>query len=132
MGKIKVLIIEDAKLIRDRLVLALAKLNDSIEIYLSSKMSEAFVGLIDHHPNIIVLDLSLPDGNGMKILEKVKKDSPNTVVIVLTNFPFPQVRKRCKQLGADYFFSKENEFDEVFNTIGSIVHKKNISLEFYT
>jgi DNA-binding NarL/FixJ family response regulator len=120
MEKQKVLIVEDAKLIRDRLTSALSNLNDLIEIHMATRLSEAVACYENIHPHIIILDLSLPDGSGIRFLENVKKESPGTIVIILTNFPFPQVKKKCKQLGSDYFFSKENEFDEVISVVESI------------
>ena len=122
MEKQKVLIVEDAKLIRDRLTSALAHINDQIEIHTAIRLSEAVACYTNVHPHIIILDLSLPDGSGIRFLENVKKETPGTIVIILTNFPFPQVKKKCKLLGADYFFSKENEFDEVINIVESIIH----------
>ena len=129
MGKIKVLLIEDALLIRERLVSALEKFGETIEISYATKMPEAFVAFIDHKPDIIVLDISIQDGNGIWILEKVKKTNPNIIVIVFTNFPFPQVKKKCLKLGADYFFSKENEFRELISTFELIIHEKKVNTE---
>jgi guanylate kinase len=36
---------------------------------------------------------------------------------MLTNYPYPQYRKESYSNGADYFFSKSDEFEEVFSTI---------------
>ena len=121
MEKLKILVIEDSKLIRERLTLALSSLKENVELYLTTKMSEALICLNTKYPRVIILDLFLPDGNGIKLLEKVKKESAKTVVIVLTNFPYPQVKNKCKKLGADYFYSKENDFDKVINTVESLV-----------
>jgi DNA-binding NarL/FixJ family response regulator len=36
---------------------------------------------------------------------------------MLTNYPYPQYRKKCIEAGADYFFDKSTEFDRIIDTI---------------
>jgi DNA-binding NarL/FixJ family response regulator len=68
----------------------------------------------------VVLDISMPGGSGMYVLETVKKDRPVPVVIMLTNFAHDQYRQKCLQLGADYFFDKSTEFERVIEVLRGI------------
>jgi DNA-binding NarL/FixJ family response regulator len=43
----------------------------------------------------------------------MKQDKVSSTVIVLTNFAYPQYRKRCLQNGAEFFFDKSTEFEKV-------------------
>ena len=63
------------------------------------------------HPDVIVLDLALPDGSGMELLPLLKADEPATAIAVLTGTAMESVRRRCLELGADWFFDKARDFD---------------------
>ncbi|MEI7801958.1 MAG: hypothetical protein WCI97_04895 [Bacteroidota bacterium] len=47
----------------------------------------------------------------------MKKILPALITIVLTNFSTPQYKIKSAELGADYFFDKSNEFNEMVNTL---------------
>src|SRR5574340_1241058 len=64
-------------------------------------------------PEVLILDLHMPGGNGMEVLKDVKARFPAIKVIVLTNYPSPQHRKHCLELGADYFLDKSGEFGKL-------------------
>src|SRR2546423_15276142 len=80
---------------------------------------EAIAAIEELKPDFVVLDISLPGGNGMQVLERIKTSNPALRVIMLTNFAFEQYRRRCAELGADYFFDKSNEFDKVLEVLRS-------------
>nr|HOO91686.1 hypothetical protein [Syntrophales bacterium] len=50
------------------------------------------------------------------VLKQIKKEIPPPVVIMLTNYPYPQYRKKCQALGADYFFDKVADIDKIYDT----------------
>jgi DNA-binding NarL/FixJ family response regulator len=52
-------------------------------------------------------------GRGIEVLKYIKKIEPVTLVIILTNYPYPQYLKKCMDLGADFFFDKSTEFEKV-------------------
>ena len=64
----------------------------------------------------MVLDLGLPDGNGIEVLHHAKKSDRNCVVVVLTNYTDPETRRHCENLGADYVFAKYDQFENAIET----------------
>ena len=65
----------------------------------------------------MVLDLQLRHGTGLGVLRAlISRRPPNTKVIVLTNYAFPQYRAKSMALGADYFFDKSREFHDILKT----------------
>ena len=64
-------------------------------------------------PAVIVLDISMPGGNGLSVLQEIRRVDTAATVIMLTNFAQEQYRQKCLTLGADYFFDKSSEFDQV-------------------
>ncbi len=61
-------------------------------------------------PDVVILDIRMPGVAGIIALETLKKKPRPPIVIVFTNYPYLQYRKRCLDAGADYFFYKATEF----------------------
>ena len=74
---------------------------------------EAIRSIHDIRPEAVILDLHLPAGSGLEVLRKVKGETPETIVVVLTNYAFPQYQKKCVDAGADAFLDKSTQFTEV-------------------
>ncbi len=64
-------------------------------------------------PDFVILDIRLIDGSGIDVLKEIKKRDPSPVVLVLTNYPYPQYRKKCLDMGAEYFLDKVTEIDKI-------------------
>jgi DNA-binding NarL/FixJ family response regulator len=64
-------------------------------------------------PEVIILDIKMPGGNGIDVLRAVRANNPKPVIIMLTNYPLSQYKERCLKLGTDFFFDKSNEFDQI-------------------
>ncbi len=62
---------------------------------------------------MVILDIRMSDGSGIDVLPEIKKGNQSPLVIVLTNYPYPQYRRKCIEAGADFFFDKSTEFDKV-------------------
>jgi DNA-binding NarL/FixJ family response regulator len=112
-----VFIVDDSAIVRERLISRLASVNGLNEIGQAENATAAISSLEQTTPDVIILDIQLPDGSGIDILKKIKKERAKTVVIMLTNYPYSVIRKRCEELGADFFLDKSTEFDEVIEII---------------
>jgi DNA-binding NarL/FixJ family response regulator len=53
----------------------------------------------------------------------MRKEKLATITIVLTNFAFPQYRRKCLQMGARFFFDKSAEFAEAREALSGLIHK---------
>jgi DNA-binding NarL/FixJ family response regulator len=78
-------------------------------------------------PDVVILDIRMPGGNGFKALEQIKKRDNPPVVIMFTNYPFLQYRKRSMDLGADYFFYKAIEFEKLICLITDLIKAQKLS-----
>jgi len=76
-------------------------------------------------PDVVVLDLHLPGGNGIQVLQTIKKEKPETVVIVLTNCAFPQYEKKCAEAGAHSFLDKSKDFGRVPRVIQALSRERD-------
>jgi DNA-binding NarL/FixJ family response regulator len=67
-------------------------------------------------PDTIFMDLRLPGANGLELTQKIKAQSPDTVVVIITNYDLPEYREAAFQSGADHFLSKDS-FLKLINSI---------------
>ncbi len=74
--------------------------------------------------DVVVLDIQLPDGNGLDFLKWIKRISPVTRVIMFSNFADESHREAARNDGADYFFDKSHEFEEVPRALSLITVRR--------
>jgi DNA-binding NarL/FixJ family response regulator len=92
-------------------------------------VSEAVRDIPQLNPDVVILDISMSGGSGIDVLERIRKvNKSSPVIIMLTNYPFPQYRKRCMELGADYFFDKSKEFQKIAEVLK--IFREKLSLHF--
>lgn len=104
----KLLIVDDSELLQARLKKAILDTNKSIYICQAFNCLEASELFFSFAPDMLILDIELPDGSGIDLLTKFKKEKPTAIEIIFTNYPTVEFIKRCEQLGANYFFDKSN------------------------
>ena len=122
----KVIIADDSKLIRDRIT-ERVKLIDSVNVVAQTTNSfETIEEIKKHKPDVLILDIRMPEGSGINVLKYIQKNKTKIVTIVVTNYPIIQYKNKCFELGADYFFSKATEFDEVFKLVEKLAKSKSI------
>lgn len=121
----KVLVADDSKPIRDRLVDRLSRLPD-VQLSEAVDTTEALQQMITFKPDVAVLDIRMPGGGGIKALTEIKRDFPGTTVIVMTNYPYAQYRRKCLDEGADFFFDKSSEFEQVAETVRKLTQSVNV------
>jgi len=118
---VRVFIVDDSAVIRERLKTMLSELK-GIEIIGQAKGStEAEEAIQKLKPDVVILDIRMHGGNGIEVLKNIKKDKDSPLVIMLTNYPYPQYRKKCKDAGANFFFDKSTEFEEVIEVLKKLI-----------
>jgi len=118
----KVFIADDSAVFRERMIEMLSELPE-IEIIGQAKDGIQATNLITKlNPDVVILDIRMPKGNGIDMLQNIKKNNPALIVIMLTNYPYPQYRKKCMKAGADYFFDKSAEFEKVTEVLEKLIH----------
>ncbi len=113
----KVLIADDSIVVRDRLVTLLTELH-GVEVVGQAKDAVEARNLAEElKPDVAIVDVRMPKGSGADVVRDIKKLNPTPKVIVLTNYPHPENRKKCIERGADYFFDKSTEFKKVMSVL---------------
>ena len=119
----KILIADDSLDVRDRLVALLTEVR-GVEVVAQAKdATEATNLATELRPDVAILDVRMPNGSGADVVREIKQLRPTPKVIVLTNYPHPENRKKCIERGADYFFDKSTEFKKVVAVLkGMLCH----------
>ncbi|MBT8401107.1 MAG: response regulator transcription factor [Rhodothermia bacterium] len=117
---IRVVVCDDADAIRSRLVGMIRRL-PHVTVAGEARTARTSVDLIKNvEPDVAILDIALPDGNGIDVLRDVKADLPDLTVIMLTNHANALYRRACLRAGAQYFFDKSAEFDRLASVLSQL------------
>jgi CheY-like chemotaxis protein len=117
----KVYIVDDSEIVIERLKTMLSELKEIEIIGQATNPFDAINGIRTLHPNAVILDLQMPGGSGIGVLLSVKRDNPSLTVLILTNYPYPQYRKKCMEAGADFFFDKSTEFEKIPEVLKQLI-----------
>jgi len=117
LSKMRIFIADDSPALMESLKTILSEIEGLEIVGKAGNSVEAIKGVNSLKPDVVILDIRLGEGNGILALENIKKMKDPPLVVMFTNFPYLQYRKRCKDAGADYFFYKAIEFKELINLI---------------
>ncbi len=116
---LQVYLVEDSPHVRD-LLLDFLHVPGEVEIVgFSDTEVESVAAILARPVDAVIVDLKLREGSGMAVIEKLRKANlnPQPKIIVFTNHPFPEIRKRAMKLGADYFLDKSADYDIMRTTL---------------
>jgi YesN/AraC family two-component response regulator len=109
----KIVIADDSSLMRDRIKSLLNVLKEKLVIYEAENGLEALKLIKDKKPDLAILDIRMPEMNGIEVLKKIRELKMKTKTCILTNYPYPQYKKKCFEEGADSFLSKTEDFEDI-------------------
>lgn len=112
-----IFLVEDSSLLRERLIRTLSSIQGVHVSGFADTAEDAIQSIQQLNPDAIILDIRLRQGTGFQVLQSVKMRGRPPLVIVLTNFAYQQYRNKYLDAGADFFFDKSNEFDQVVGVL---------------
>ena len=105
-----ILIVDDEVGVRESLRMVL---KTDYEVFLAKDAEEAFLQIKEHSPDLILLDIILPDMDGLKILEKIKQKELETIIIMITATKTVKTAVDAMKLGAYDYITKPFDIDEL-------------------
>jgi DNA-binding NtrC family response regulator len=111
----KILVIDDDPLIRDSLEESLKR--EKYHVILAENGKQGLERFLGEDVDLILLDYSLPDMDGLSILEKVKASIPQQVVIMMTGFSSVENAVRAMRMGVYDYIKKPFDMDELLITV---------------
>jgi DNA-binding NarL/FixJ family response regulator len=115
--KITIAIIEDHQVLVETLKHVIQQEKDMQVVGEAGSCAESFEMILQFRPSILILDVSLPDGDGLSLVPKINKLSPETNILVLTSFSDEDTLMRAMELGVSGFVSKNQHLSELMNAI---------------
>jgi DNA-binding NarL/FixJ family response regulator len=120
----KVLIVDDSKIVCNGIQQMLINIADVEIVGQAHNAKDAIQSISEAKPDVVILDIRMPGLNGIDVLKDIRAKKLSCRVIILTNYPYPQYRKKCEELGADYFFDKVTEIENIPNLIEELAKNK--------
>ena len=122
-AKLKVFIADDAIEVRNRLKEMLRE-NKFIQLIGEAADAEQAISVLrDLKPDVVILDIHMPRGEGMRVLKDIKMTNPGGVAIIFSAFPYPQYHQAYLRAGADYFFDKTNDVQKMVDVLAELAEK---------
>ncbi|MBI1452544.1 MULTISPECIES: response regulator transcription factor [Acinetobacter] len=119
---VPVLVVEDEEIIQFRLRQILTELGyKSADLLFAKNVKEAFQIITDQPISLALVDLGLPDGNGMQIIEKLRALESNAMILVISAWSTQESLFGAIKAGATGYVLKERDDAEVLLSIRSIL-----------
>jgi two-component system, NarL family, invasion response regulator UvrY len=118
---LRVLIADDADEIRSLLDMVLSEIAGLVISGKAKNGVEALRMVKELHPDVVVLDVSMPEKSGIEVLQEIRKDDLSTTIIIFTIDP--QLRQYSLNAGANYFLSK-NEIGDLVELFQQLLERR--------
>ncbi len=126
---LRILIADDSAVVRDRLGHMVSQVASVGIVHQARDVAGTLAALRDEVLDLLILDIQMPGGSGLDVLRVAKQNSPAPIVIMLTDYPYPQYKEKCLELGADHFFSKSTNSTVLLTLIENLARPKGNSDE---
>jgi two-component system, NarL family, response regulator NreC len=127
MPNISVLLVEDHHVVRKGISYLLS-LEEDIDIIGEAEDGNNAIKMVkDLCPDVVIMDITMPNLNGIDAVKQIKKSIPETKVIILTMHTREQYIRQALREGASGYLLKESTQEELVNAIRT-VHKGGVAL----
>lgn len=125
MQTIKIILVDDHQIVRDGISARLL-LHTDIELLAEASCGTQLFDLLKvHSPDVVVLDVAMPDMTGVEICEILKKDRPEIKVVIFTGDQHKQVIFDALDADADAFIPKETSTKELIDAIYAVMNNEH-------
>jgi DNA-binding NarL/FixJ family response regulator len=117
---VRILIADDHLMVRKGLSTLIQGVSDFTLVGEAEDGEQAVLMCHDLRPDVILMDLVMPEVNGIEAIRRIHAESPSVNIIALTSFPDPQLIKQALEAGARGFLYKDVGADELINAIHQV------------
>ncbi len=117
MSRIRVLVVDDHAIVRDGLVSLLSRRKDIEVVGQASDGRQAVEQAVALSPDVILMDIAMPEMNGLEATVEIQKRCPDSRVLVLTQYESIEYVLPLLQAGAAGYLAKRARSDELVSAI---------------
>jgi len=112
-GGLRIIVVDDSVAVRGRLVDSLIILRGVASVIEAGDVPAGLLLIDEHRPDVVVVDIEIPGKSGLDLLGIVRGTHRQATIIMFSIHDHPQLRRKCRDLGANFYFNKLTEFDRV-------------------
>ena len=120
MKKLRILLADDHKIVREGLKLLINSQRDMQVVGEAANGKEVLVKARELKPDVVVMDLSMPELNGLQATERLKAECPEMKVVALTAHEDESYLRQLCKVGAAGYVLKRSAGDELVKAIGTV------------
>ncbi|WAC40118.1 response regulator [Pedobacter sp. SL55] len=122
MNNIKIYIADDHQLLIDGLISALSDYAYIEIIGTANNGKKVLNDIFLNKPDVLLLDLNMPQVDGLQVIEKVKATANNVKILVLSNYSANHIIKEVQQKGADGYLLKNGSINDLVAAIRQVAN----------
>jgi DNA-binding NarL/FixJ family response regulator len=122
---VTIVVVDDDSEYRDIARFLIATLSDTVMIVgEAADGEEALSVALRERPDIVITDLMMPGLNGVELTKRIRRELPQTRIILMSSYPEDAYRLMASDSGADAFVSKRVIFDNLLPAIQDVIRRR--------
>ncbi len=117
-----VLVVDDERFFRKLVMRILA---EKYEVYEAINGYDAIEQVRRLHPDLVIMDLAMPECNGLEAIRRLREESPACKIVACTVHSDPQYRVAALESGAQAFLPKRLIFSQITPLLNSMLNSGN-------
>jgi DNA-binding NarL/FixJ family response regulator len=121
MLPMKVLVADDHRLFRQGLISLMRTRPDLVEVIGEAETGSEAVSLVQMlHPDMVLMDITMPQGDGLEATRKIREQDPSVDIVILTASETDEHFDEAVKLGVSGYLLKNLDADELFDLIEGV------------
>ncbi len=121
----RIVLADDSSLILERLQQMIGISKNAKIVGTFNNGTDTLEALKTLKPDVAIVDIKMPGLTGLQVLNEIRKENKSIKFIILTFYSSDHYRNMAFRDGADYYFSKVDDFDKVFLAVEEIAQNRN-------
>jgi len=114
---LRIMIIDDSDEVRSALAGVIDGQSDLLCVAVAGGVDEGVRLVLEHEPDVVILDVSMPDGGGLRAAKELTAWAPQTKIVAFSAFDKPLITKAMTAAGAVSYISKSASLPELLAAI---------------